>query len=75
MVLLQQNFYRGKNMTIRVQGALHCSDMRDMANVFVGRGNASVQWVMFHSPDGSNTNGRIIHKVLRRSLKLLGSNA
>jgi hypothetical protein len=55
-----QNFYRGKNMTIRISGLLHCADVRDVSNTQMGRGKATVRWVLFHTPDGSNVNGRVL---------------
>lgn len=55
------NFNRGRNMTMRVYGKLRCSDMGgDSTGTHVGRGNATVEWVIFHSADGSNTNARIL---------------
>eukprot|EP00300_Choanocystis_sp_HF-7_P002486 c11888_g1_i1.p1 GENE.c11888_g1_i1~~c11888_g1_i1.p1 ORF type:complete len:1759 (+),score=205.64 c11888_g1_i1:31-5307(+) len=57
-----KNFYKGKEMTIKISGVLHCSDLLDAHGTHVGHGSASIHWAIFHSRDGSNSNAKPITK-------------
>lgn len=56
----ENSFLQQENMAVRFGGHLSCSDPGDPSQVLVGQGIAEIDWVMFHSPDGTNTNAKVI---------------